>query len=44
MSVTKEEYAKIQPDALKHDDLKSSRAKNMGMSCQSLVLMIQLKM
>ena len=32
MSVTKEEYAKIQPDALKHVDLKSNRAKNMGES------------
>lgn len=30
MSVTKEEYSKIQPNALKQDDTKSSRAKNMG--------------
>ena len=29
MSVTKEEYAKIQPDALKQDDSKS-RMRNMG--------------
>lgn len=43
MSVTKEEYAKIQPDALKHDDIKSSRTKNMGTSLQSLALMSQLK-
>jgi len=37
MSVTKEEYAKIQPDALKTDDTKSSRAKNMGNSFYSLL-------
>ena len=30
MSVTKEEYAKIQPDALKQVDNKSSRLRNMG--------------
>ncbi|WAR18060.1 KCNT2-like protein [Mya arenaria] len=30
MSVTKEEYAKIQPEALRQDDTKSTRAKNMA--------------
>ncbi|XP_060589732.1 potassium channel subfamily T member 2-like isoform X4 [Ruditapes philippinarum] len=41
MSVTKEEYAKIQPDALKQDDSKSSRAKNMERMAAELQRMLE---
>ncbi|XP_045180418.2 potassium channel subfamily T member 1-like isoform X3 [Mercenaria mercenaria] len=41
MSVTKEEYAKIQPDALRQDDTKSSRAKNMERMAAELQRMLE---
>ncbi|KAL4216992.1 potassium channel [Mactra antiquata] len=41
MSVTKEEYAKIQPDALKQDDSKSNRAKNMERMAAELQRMLE---
>ena len=43
MSVTKEEYAKIQPDALKQDDTKSSRLRNMGNDSIDLLLFPDMK-
>ncbi|XP_052763333.1 potassium channel subfamily T member 2-like isoform X2 [Mya arenaria] len=40
MSVTKEEYAKIQPEALRQDDTKSTRAKNMERMAAELQRML----